>query len=331
MTSVLVAVHNAEQTLRKCLDSLLSQTADDIQIICIDDASTDSSVSILREYAHNHDIIDLVLLDANHGQAYARNQGIPLIRGEYTAFLDSDDWMAPDALEKVENMFREHPSTDCILLNTIFLHPDGHRHAYHSEQEEIEAPFTAISGHEAFRRSLTWDVHGWYVARTHLYRQYPFDDSCHSYSDDNTTMVHYYHSREVRWCDARYYFVQHPQSCTRGISIRRFDWLKANESMHRQLIEWRTSHDIIDLYEEQRYYNLLACTRLYIRNKRTFTPTEQTDIIQTLKHAWQSIDTSTCLPWKVKYKPLYMPLHPFWSLFLFEQKLWSLISKHPIN
>lgn len=326
MTSILVAVHNAEQTLSTCLDSLLHQSADDIQIICIDDASTDSSVSILRDYASRHANIDLVLLNENHGQAFARNQGIPLIRGEYTAFLDSDDRMAPDCIEKVERTFRSNPTTDCVLLNTIYEYPDGRRHAYRSDREDIDPPFDVLTGYEAFKRALTWDVHGWYVARTELYRTYPFDDTCHSYSDDNTTMEHYLHSREVRWCDARYYFIQHPDSCTRGLSIRRFDWLKANEAMHQRLVLWQMPHDIIDLYEEQRYYNLLECIRLYLRSKDAFTPAEQSSIIGTIHNAWRSIDTSTCLPWRVKYKPLYMPLHPFWSLFVFEQEIWCLVN-----
>lgn len=325
MTSVLVSVYNAERTLHKCLDSLLAQTLSNIQIICIDDASTDSSRNILKEYASRHSNINLVFLSENHGQGYARNQGIPLIRGEYTAFLDSDDYMEATALESVEHIFEQHCNTDCVVLNVQYEYQDGHRHAYRSNTTTPKNTFEVLSGYDAFKAALTWEVHGWYVARSELYRNHPFDDSCHSYSDDNTTMEHYLNSREVRWCDARYFFVQHPNSCTHGISTRRFDWMPANESLHNKLIAWGMSHDIIDLYEEQRYYVLLSSHRLFLRHRKEFTPEQQCSILKLLRHAWENINTSTCLPASVKYKPFYMPLHPFWLLFHLEQKLYTLV------
>lgn len=321
MTSVLVSVYNAEATLGRCLDSLLAQTLGEVQIICVDDASTDSSPSILREYASRHSNIDTVFLPENHGQGYARNQGIPLVRGEYTAFLDSDDYMAPDALETVERVFAQHPQTDCVLLNVQYEYPDGHRHGYRSDTEQPKHTFEVMSGRAAFEASLTWEVHGWYVARSEMYRNYPFDDSCHSYSDDNTTMEHYLHSREVRWCDARYYFVQQPDSCTRGVSMRRFDWMRANEVLHFKLIKWGMPRHIINIYEEQRYYVLLSSHRLFLEHKDSFTPEQQSTILHLLRRIWTGIDTSSSLPFKVKYKPFYMPLHPFWHLFHFQQQL----------
>ena len=98
--SVLIAVYNAEKTLSRCIDSLLSQSIGEVQIICIDDASTDSSLTILRQDAATHSCIEVVALDTNHGQAYARNQSLPLSKAPLTAYLDSDDYMSADALEQ---------------------------------------------------------------------------------------------------------------------------------------------------------------------------------------------------------------------------------------
>ena len=74
--TVLVAVYNAEKYIRKCLDSLIEQTLTDIQVVCIDDASTDNSLSILNEYAGKDNRIEVIALTENHGQAHARNQGL---------------------------------------------------------------------------------------------------------------------------------------------------------------------------------------------------------------------------------------------------------------
>lgn len=314
--SILVSVYNAVDTLPRCLDSLLQQTMPDIQIICIDDASTDASLDLLRQYQRKHPNIEVVELAENHGQGYARNQGIPLIKAPFTAFLDSDDYMAPDALQQAIETFQQHPQTDCVLLDVRYTYPDGHEHGYRTP------PFECMPGYDAFLKALRWDVHGWYVARTELYRQYPYDDTCHSYSDDNTTMAHFLHAREVRCCKGKYHFVQRADSCTHQPTIRRFDWVLANQSMHQQLLQWQMPHNIIDLYEEQRWYVLLGSFWFYYCHRSAFTPEQRTYALDILHKAWDDIDTRTCLPRSIRFKPGYMPMRPFWTLFKWQ--MWAI-------
>lgn len=99
--SIIVPVYNVEKYLAKCLESLLSQTLKDIEIICIDDKSTDNSLEILKEYASKDDRIKLVEQKINQGQGFARNVGIKLVQGEYLSFIDSDDFVEPDMFEKM--------------------------------------------------------------------------------------------------------------------------------------------------------------------------------------------------------------------------------------
>ena len=89
--SVLVAVYNAAQYLHDCLDSLLNQTLKDIQVICIDDCSTDSSLSILNEYAQKDSRVKVLQLNMKCGKAHARNEGLKIARGEFICMLDADD------------------------------------------------------------------------------------------------------------------------------------------------------------------------------------------------------------------------------------------------
>lgn len=323
--SVLVPVYNAESTLSRCLDSLLGQTIGSVQIICIDDASTDASPAILRQYQQQHACIDVITLPENHGQGYARNQGIPLIQAPLTAFLDSDDYLSADALQLASETFLTHSQTDCVLLDARYISPDG------QEQSHQTTTFDCMKGYDAFLKALRWEVHGLYVARTELYQQFPYDDSCHSYSDDNTTMAHYLHAREVRCCKGRYYAVMRPDSCTRQVSTGRFDWLLANESLHKQLLQWQMPHEVIDLYEEQRWYVLIDCFWFYYRNRKNFTATQRKEALQKLHHAWKDIDTCTCLPAHVKFKPGYMPLHPFWTLFKWQEWALYMIRKFRYN
>lgn len=91
--SVIIPIYNMEAYLADCLDSLVNQSLRDIEIICIDDGSTDSSLSILNQYAWSDNRI-VVITKKNEGVARARNDGINIARGEYLFFLDPDDWVA---------------------------------------------------------------------------------------------------------------------------------------------------------------------------------------------------------------------------------------------
>ncbi len=95
--SIIVPVHNSEHYLHKCVDSLLEQTLEEIEIILVDDASTDSSRSIMAAYqAKWPEKVVTLYLDENIRQGGARNRGLEIARGEYIAFVDSDDFIEPD-------------------------------------------------------------------------------------------------------------------------------------------------------------------------------------------------------------------------------------------
>ena len=101
--SVIVPVYNTEKYLTKCLDSLTNQTLSDIEIICINDASTDGSLKILQEYALRDDRIKVIDLKENGGVSKARNTGIDSATGEYIGFVDSDDFVDLDFYERLYN------------------------------------------------------------------------------------------------------------------------------------------------------------------------------------------------------------------------------------
>ena len=94
--SVIIPIYNMDAYLRECLDSVISQTLVDIEIICIDDGSTDYSQMILAEYAWRDKRVK-VITQTNHGVAFARNVGIEHAKGEFLYFLDPDDWL-PDEM-----------------------------------------------------------------------------------------------------------------------------------------------------------------------------------------------------------------------------------------
>lgn len=99
--SVVVPVYNTEKYLRKCLDSLVNQTLEELEIIVVDDGSTDGSVDILKEYQTRYSDRFFVICKENEGQGIARNIGIKECSGEYIGFMDSDDYLELDMYEKM--------------------------------------------------------------------------------------------------------------------------------------------------------------------------------------------------------------------------------------
>jgi len=119
--SIVIPVYNVEKYLAECLDSVINQTMRDIQIICVNDGSTDGSLAILQEYTHRDSRIEIID-KPNSGPTAARYAAYPRIRGKYTLFVDSDDWIAPELCEKTY-----HKAEESNAPMTMFFSDRGGR------------------------------------------------------------------------------------------------------------------------------------------------------------------------------------------------------------
>ena len=98
LVSVILPVYNRERLVCRCLDSLLNNDYKNIEIVCVDDASTDGSLSVLQHYAAQDDRVKIFHHEANKNAGGARNTAIQNAKGEYLYFVDSDDWVDKDAI-----------------------------------------------------------------------------------------------------------------------------------------------------------------------------------------------------------------------------------------
>ena len=130
--SVILAVYNGHDVLRRCLDSILAQTLTDIEIICVDDDSKDDSLAILQEYAEKDSRVRPIHQE-NGGAGAARNTGMKYASGEYLSILDCDDFFEPRMLENAYRTATER-SADIITFGCDFYDgkTDSFRPCYHS-------------------------------------------------------------------------------------------------------------------------------------------------------------------------------------------------------
>lgn len=127
--SVILPVYNVGKYLRQSLDSLINQTLKEIEIICVNDGSTDDSYEILEEYKAKDPRIKVIHKE-NKGTGAARNDGLRLATGECIGFVDPDDWVKPNMFERLYNEIKEKN------LDIVMCMPDGY-----DEQNALNAPF----------------------------------------------------------------------------------------------------------------------------------------------------------------------------------------------
>jgi len=136
--SVIIPVYNMEKYLGECLDSILQQTLSDLEMIIINDGSTDSSLSIIREYQKRDSRI-VVIDKANAGVGAARNDGIKAATGDYLAFMDPDDMYASENVLLHLYQTAEAENVPVAGGKTVLLYQDG------KTQEEIAEYFNACA------------------------------------------------------------------------------------------------------------------------------------------------------------------------------------------
>ena len=303
--TVLVAAYNAQEYIGECLDSLERQTFNDIQIVCIDDASNDATPQILARYADMDSRIRVIRCDINCGQAVARNIGIGLSDGDYITMVDADDRLSADALEKAVSVLDSHLDTGSVLFSLVKFEENG------LEPYPMRSDKTVWSGQEAFELSLDWSIHGLYVSRIELFKRWPYDTSCRLFSDDNTTRMHYLHSGSVRMCDGIYYYRQHGESMTNSISPRRMELLEANTSMARQLRESGQDRRVLAIFEKERWLNLTGIIGFWLNHKEI---SDESVAKERFRSVWKEIDRSL-LPCRLKFKLGFMPCLTFKAYF----------------
>ena len=133
--SVIIPCYNVEEYLSDCLLSLIGQTFKDIEIICINDGSADNTLDILNEFAQKDSRV-IILNQNNNGVSAARNKGIEISKGEYITFVDSDDWVSENYIEKLYDAITQNNSD--IAASTIIRWRKNHqKYRVHYTEEKV--------------------------------------------------------------------------------------------------------------------------------------------------------------------------------------------------
>ena len=150
--SVIIPVYNTEDYLKECIESLVNQTLREIEILIVNDGSTDSSLEIMKEFKNKYPNIIKIFDKVNGGQASARNYALPFAQGEYLGFVDSDDWVDSTMYEEMYEK-AEKEDADIVICDMVDHFPDR-TVCYPSSRFENKFKVTPSACNKLFKRSL---------------------------------------------------------------------------------------------------------------------------------------------------------------------------------
>lgn len=232
MVSVIVPVYNAEKYLTECMESILNQSYSDIEVIAINDGSTDASADILEHYAHADSRVR-VITQPNRGVSAGRNTGIAAARGEYICFVDADDVLYTDAICALMESARV--SNAQIAYSYMTDNPDllgkpvGKKHSFTLGGEKAAAELLYQTG------LLTVTPCG-QIFDAKLFRAPDLFYEDHRYEDLELIPRIYARVNTVAVVTRYFYhYRQHEDSFIHRFSPARFDSLYATESLRRHL------------------------------------------------------------------------------------------------
>ncbi|WP_300327458.1 glycosyltransferase family 2 protein [Accumulibacter sp.] len=180
LISVVIPTYNYAYRLPRALDSVLAQQAADVELIVVDDGSTDQTSDVLAAYRGRYPGLG-VLCQANAGAGAARNTGIRAARGSYVLLLDADDQLARDALTSLRAVLAAHPGVGMIIGAHVSVYPDGR------ERLRVPAELPTASPRELAQRYLLDKriaiSHGCTLFRRDLLLQRPYPESLRSGED----------------------------------------------------------------------------------------------------------------------------------------------------
>ena len=226
LISIIIPIHNAGKYLRLCIESIISQTYTNLEIILVDDASEDNSKDIIEEYVDKDERIKFVKNDTPGGSANARNRGIEIATGRWMTFIDSDDYIDPNMIEKMHTQLINEGASCCVCS---FHYVDKYKNDLPWYTPQLSG-YKTMSGKETailFLKSHDIEGFSWnklFDSSFFIKDGIRFDEEQSNFVDMYAVFSALLKSDKVCFCEDRfYYYYQRQGSLVHSFSIRKLD------------------------------------------------------------------------------------------------------------
>ena len=231
--SIIVPFFNTEKYIEKCLNSLVNQTLSDIEIICVNDGSTDNSMITVRRFALKDSRIKIIE-QQNLKQGAARNNGMKIAQGEYIGFVDSDDWVDLDYFERLYNAAKKYDS-DIALATNIRVGKRKSKKRLNITEEKV------VSGlQDTFDICQQWKNE---CPTNKIYRhsmlkanKIVWPENCYCEDKLYTVQAVYYANSVVTVPNVNYYYFRNPNSTVNSKAKKHFKQLIDHKNNARRTV-----------------------------------------------------------------------------------------------
>lgn len=238
LVSVVMPVYNASEFLKEAILSVVNQSYDEWELICVNDGSTDNSLSIIEGFAKLDSRIK-VFSQTNSGAASARKKAIQKAKGTYIAYLDADDFLSKDFLEQTTSIALEF-CADTVMPELIRVNSDGVSGISSMSAGFGLSPRQVIDPSEAFIRTFPWTVHGLNLYKAELLKEY----GCSSLvdindfdSDEVITRYLLLFSKSIVVSQGKYFYRRNPSSTTQSFSKKKMSCLESSRHLFDMAVE----------------------------------------------------------------------------------------------
>lgn len=214
--SIIVPVYNVAEYLKRCLNSLINQTLNEIEIICVNDGSTDNSLCILEKFAGLDKRIKIIN-QKNKGLSGARNTGIKLVQGEYFGFLDSDDWVDLDYFEK---LYKRAKNCDADISLGDFIRKGKFKHKIRlklNKEEEFVGDNEKFYGSQFYHFPCVWNK----IYKTSKFNDLRFIEGIYFEDGPYTIQALHRANKVVTCCNTYLYYFVNPNSIVKTLNKKK--------------------------------------------------------------------------------------------------------------
>ena len=287
--SVVMAVYNTDKFLTKSIQSVLDQTFSEWELICVNDGSTDNSLSILNEFSKKDDRIHIYSQENSGRHAVPLNKAVSHAIGKYIYILDSDDYMSCDLLEKTYTRIIE-TGADLCLPDVYFVNVEGVIQysiiGYNNDRT------LKLSNKKAVELSLDWTIHAFGLWNSNILRKEKFDED--GFSVEYSARVHLLDCSSVVFSEGSFFYLQHSMANTKKFGMRKFYYIELDYKVMRLLKVNNFENDVIEKFEWQRIQRFVSLSKLYFSKSKLLSKEERNNVKEIIRKSFFDIKLKSC-------------------------------------
>lgn len=279
--SILMAVYNTEKWVQKAIDSVLEQSYNDWELICMDDGSTDSSLQILQQNAANDNRIRVYSYAHCGSHAVYLNRGTHLATGDFLFSLDSDDWISSNMLSC---LFSRQGETNADFVIPDLCRIDENGKVLSSMVGCIGERKKVLSGRQAVTYSLDWSIHTIGLIRKSIALLYPYEED--GFDVEVTSRQRLLACERVVFSEGVYYYLQNTQAITKRFGVRKFYYVVIDMKLMQFLHQNGFDKKIETTYYAASLKRLIAAQMLYYQRGKELSPQDNLQVREYIDTAY---------------------------------------------